>query len=96
MRPEDNRAPEWVRISTKSQTVESLYLEALVRVGTFAEVGDGLGSGGEIELLDGLLHEADAPAEETRGFSKCFAIIVADFTHASRPPNVALLSLTAP
>jgi hypothetical protein len=99
MRPGGNRAPGWVRIYTKGQeiVVESIYLEALVRVGAFAEVGDGLCSGGQVELLDGLLHEADAPAEEAKGcISKCFEIIVADFTHASRSPNVALLSLTAP
>lgn len=77
--------------------VERTYLEALVRVGAFAEVGDGLCSGGEVELPDGLLHEADAPAEEARySISKCFEIAVADVTHASRSPNVALLSLTAP
>ena len=44
--------------------VERTYLEALVRVGAFAEVGDGLCSGGKVELLYRLLHEADAPAEE--------------------------------
>lgn len=77
--------------------VERTYLKALVRVGAFAEVGDGLCSGGKVELLDRLLHEADAPAEESRyPISKCFEIVVADFTHASRSPNVALLSLTAP
>lgn len=77
--------------------VERTYLEALVRVGAFAEVGDGLCSGGKVELLYRLLHEADAPAEEARySISKCFEIAVADVTHASRSPNVALLSLTAP
>lgn len=41
-----------------------VHLEALVGVGAFAEVGDGRGGAGEVELLDRLLHEADAPSEE--------------------------------
>jgi hypothetical protein len=42
-----------------------MYLEALVRIWTFAVVRDGFCSGAQTEFLYGALHEADAPAKES-------------------------------
>jgi hypothetical protein len=53
-------------ILTNERNLEVVvYLIALVWIGSFAEVGNWLFSGGEVEFLDRAFHETDSPSEES-------------------------------